>query len=42
MALKLVEFSGQLMVDFLEKSNAISVNWIEKLFVTLTILLIDS
>ena len=42
MALKLVEFSDQLMVDFLEKSNPISVNWIEKFFVTLTILLVDS
>ena len=42
MALKLVEFSDQLMVDFLEKSNPISVNWIEKLIVTFTVLLIDS
>ena len=42
MALKLVEFSDQLMVDFLEKSNPISVNWIEKLFVTFTVLLINS
>ena len=42
MALKLVEFLDLLMVDFLEKSNPISVNWIKKLFVTLTLLLIDS
>ena len=42
MALKLVEFSDKFMFDFLEKSNPISVNWIKKLFVTLTILLIDS
>ena len=42
MVLKLTEFLDQLVVDFLEKNNTISVNWINRLFMNITLFLIDS